>query len=72
MKMRTKKERKLLINNKKHIRKKQNTLLQFETLSHYRNKRIRSYHKNNTFTKREINNIYVKNHESDRIKLWNL
>ena len=69
MEIKTRKERKFLINNKKHFKKKQNTFLQFGTLLYYRNRRIGLHHKNNTLTRKRINNIHVKNHESDRTEL---
>ena len=69
MKMKTKRRKKLLINNKKHIGGKQNTFLQFKILTYHRNRYIRSYHKNYTFIKRRINNLYVENHELNRIEL---
>ena len=72
MKMRTKKRKKLLTNNKEHIKRKQNTILQFETLIHYRNRRIRSYYRGHILIKRGINNIQVKDHELDGTKLRNL
>ena len=72
MKIKTKERKKLLINNKKHLKRKQNSFLQLETLSHYRNRRIRLHYKNDTLIKRRINNVYVKNHESNKIKLRNL
>ena len=57
MKMGIKERRKLSINNKKHIEEKQDTLLQFRTFTYYRNRHIRSYHKNYTLTKKRIDNI---------------
>ena len=70
--MRTKEREKLSTNNKKHIEEKQNTFLQLRTLTHYRNERIRPYHRNYVLTERRIDSLYVKNHESNRIELWNL
>ena len=72
MRMRTKKERKLLTNNKEHIGRKQDTFLQSRTSIHHRNGRVRSYHKSHIFTRRRTDNIPVKNHKSNRIELRNL
>ena len=69
MRIRTKKRKKLLINNKKHIERKQNTFLQFRTLTHYKNGRIRSYYENYTFIKKKTNNLYIENHKLNRTKL---
>ena len=70
--MKTKKRRKFSTNNRKHLERKQDPFLQFETLSHHKNGRIESHYENITLTRRRTNNIYVENHESDRIKLRNL
>ena len=69
MKIETEERRKLSINNKKHIGRKSNTILQFRTLTHYRNRRIRSYYKSHTLTKRRTNNIQVKDYKLDETKL---
>ena len=69
MEKKKKRKRKLSINNQKHLKRKQDPFLQFETLSYYRNGYIGLHYKNDTLTRREINNIHVKNHELDRIKL---
>ena len=37
MKMKTKERKELLTNTKKYFKRKQNTFLQFETLTYYRN-----------------------------------
>ena len=69
--MKIKEKRKFLINNQKHFKRKQNSFLQFETFSYYRNRRIELHYKNDTLIKREINNVHVKNHKLDKIKLRN-
>ena len=71
MKMKIKERRKLLISNRKYIGREQSTLLQFGILSYHENRRIKSYYENSTPTRKRVNNIHVKNHESDRIKLRN-
>ena len=72
MKMKTEKEEKLLINNQKHLKEKQDPFLRFKDPPYYRNRCIGSYDKSNSFTERKINNVHVKNHESDRTKLRDL
>ena len=57
MKVKTERKKKFLINNKKYLKRKQDTLLQFETSSHYRNRHIRLHYKNNILTERGINNV---------------
>ena len=57
MKIKIKEKRKLSTNNKKYLERKQDTFLRSETFLHYRNKRIRSYYRNDTFTKKETHNI---------------
>ena len=69
MKMKTKERKKLSINNKEHIEKKQNTILQFRTLIHYRNEYIRPYYKSYVSTRRKTNSLHVKNHKLNRTKL---
>ena len=70
--MKIKRREKLPTNNKEHIGEKQNTFLQFETFTYYKNRYIRSYYKSRTFTRKRINNIHVKNYKLDRTKLQNL
>ena len=65
------KEEELSENHKKHIRRKQDTLLQFRTSIHHRNERIRPYHKNNIFTREKTDNIYVEDHKLNKTKLQN-
>ena len=72
IKVKTERKKKFSTNNKKYLGRKQDILLQFETLSHYRNKCIRLHYENNTLTKREINNVQITNYKLDRIKLWDL
>ena len=72
MKIKTEERRKLLTNNQKHFERKQDSLLRFKTFFYYRNECVRPHDKNNTFTKKRTNNIYVKKHESNEIKLRNL
>ena len=69
MKIRTERREKLSINNKKHIKRKQNTLLRSRTLSCHKNKYIRSHYKSNTITRRETNNIHVENYKSNETEL---
>ena len=70
--MKKKRKRKFLINNQKHFKRKQNTFLQFEALSHHKNKRLKSHYENNVLTRKKINNIHVENHELDKTKLRDL
>ena len=55
--MRIKEERKLLINNKEHLERKQDPFLQFRTFSYHKNRRIELYNRNNVLTRRRIHNI---------------
>ena len=71
MKMENERKEKLLTNTKRYLERKQNTFLQFEILVHYRNGYIELYYRNDTFTRREIDNIQIKNHELNKTKLWN-
>ena len=72
MKMETKERRKFSTDNQKHLGRKQSSFLQFETLSHYRNRYIESHYKNNISTRKRIDNIYIKNHELSTTKLRDL
>ena len=69
IKVETKRREKFLINNQEHLKKKQDSHLQFKVSLYYRNRCIRLHHENSTFTRKRIINIYIKNHELDRIKL---
>ena len=72
MRVETKKREKLSKNNKKYIEEKQNTILQFRTLTHHRNRRIRLHHKNDTSVERRTNNVQIKDDESNGTELRNL
>ena len=72
MKMKTKERGELRKDNQKHFERKQNPFLQSETLLHYRNRYIKLHDRNSTFTRRRVNNVHVKNHELNKIKLRNL
>ena len=69
MKVKTKRKREFLINNQKHLRKKQDSRSWSQTFFYYRNERIKSHYRDNTLTEKRTNNVYVKNHESDETKL---
>ena len=69
MKVKNKKRRKFSENIKKHFRRKQDTFLQSGTLTYYRNRCIRSYYRNNSYTKRRINNIQIKDNKLNKTKL---
>ena len=67
--MRIKKRREFLTNHQEHLERKQNTFLRLETPSHHKNRHIRSHNENNVFTKKKINSVHVKNHESNETEL---
>ena len=69
MKIRTSKKKKFSANTKKHLERKQNTLLQFETFTYYKNRRVRLHYKSDTFVKERINRIQVTNNEFNKTKL---
>ena len=71
MRMRTKKKRKLSTNHQEHLGRKQNPFLRFRTLSHHKNRRIRSHHESNVPVRERTNNVHVKNYKLDRTKLRN-
>ena len=57
MRVEIKKRKEFPKNTKKHLRGKQNTLLQSRTPTHHRNRHIKSHHESNSNTRRRINNI---------------
>ena len=69
MKVEIERKRKFSEDTKEHFREKQDTLLWFRTFIHYRDRYIELHYRSNSNTKRRINNIQIKDHESSRTEL---